>query len=169
MPTVTGRWQDEFMAEIALREVRDEDLDGIFEQMRDPEGVWMAAFTAKDPDDRAHFDAHMAQVRAAPGVTMRAITQDGQLVGHVAIFDSDGDLEVTYAVDRAAWGQGLASRALALLLQEVQARPVHARAASDNLGSLRVLEKAGFRIIGTNRDFAQARKTEIEETILRLD
>ena len=35
------------MAEIALREVRDEDLDGIFEQMRDPEGVWMAAFTGR--------------------------------------------------------------------------------------------------------------------------
>jgi RimJ/RimL family protein N-acetyltransferase len=157
------------MAEIALREVRDEDLDGIFEQMRDPEGVWMAAFTAKDPDDRAHFDAHMARVRAAPGVTMRAITRDGQLVGHVAAFDQDGDLEVTYGVDRAAWGHGVASRALALLLQEVQDRPVYARAASDNLGSLRVLEKAGFAIIGTNRDFAQARKAEIEETILRLD
>jgi RimJ/RimL family protein N-acetyltransferase len=157
------------MAEIALREVRDEDLDGIFEQMRNPEGVWMAAFTAKDPDDRAHFDAHMARVRAAPGVTMRAITRDGQLVGHVAAFDQDGDLEVTYGVDRSAWGHGVASRALALLLQEVRTRPVHARAASDNLGSLRVLEKAGFRIIGTNRDFAQARKAEIEETILRLD
>jgi RimJ/RimL family protein N-acetyltransferase len=157
------------MAEIALREVRDEDLDGIFEQMRDPEGVWMAAFTAEDPDDRAYFDGHMARVRAAPDVTMRAVTRDGQLVGHVAAFDRDGELEVTYAVDRAAWGQGVASQALALLLREVTARPVHARAASDNLGSLRVLEKAGFRIIGTNRDFAQARKTEIEETILRLD
>jgi RimJ/RimL family protein N-acetyltransferase len=157
------------MAEIALREVRDEDLDGIFEQMRDPEGVWMAAFTAEDPDDRAYFDAHMARVRVAPDVTMRAVTRDGQLVGHVAAFDRDGELEVTYAVDRAAWGQGVASQALALLLREVTARPVHARAASDNLGSLRVLEKAGFRIIGTNRDFAQARKTEIEETILRLD
>ena len=63
------------MAEIALREVRDEDLDGIFEQMRDPEGVWMAAFTAEDPDDRAHFEAHMARVRAAPGVTLRAKVQ----------------------------------------------------------------------------------------------
>ena len=157
------------MAEITLREVRDEDLDGIFEQMRDPEGVWMAAFTAEDPDDRAHFDAHIARVRGAPDVTMRAVTRDGRLVGHVAAFDRDGELEVTYAVDRAAWGQGVASQALALLLREVTARPVHARAASDNLGSLRVLEKAGFRIIGTNRDFAQARKTEIEETVLRLD
>jgi RimJ/RimL family protein N-acetyltransferase len=76
---------------------------------------------------------------------------------------------VTYAVDREVWGQGVASQALRLLLEEVTARPVSARAASDNLGSLRVLEKAGFRIIGTNRDFAQARKAEIEETILRLD
>jgi RimJ/RimL family protein N-acetyltransferase len=157
------------MAEITLREIRDEDLDGMFEQMRDPEGVWMAAFTAEDPDDREHFDTHMARVRAAPDVTMRAITRDGQLVGHVASFERDGDLEVTYAVDRAAWGQGVASQALRLLLDEVTARPVHARAASDNLGSLRVLEKAGFRIIGTNRDFAQARQAEIEETILRLD
>src|ERR1700727_3961883 len=121
------------MAEIALREVRDEDLDGIFEQMRDPEGVWMAAFTAKDPDDRAHFDAHMARVRADPGVTMRAIARDGQLVGHVASFDRDGELEVTYAVDRDAWGQGVASQPLRLLLGEVTARPVNARAASDNL------------------------------------
>jgi RimJ/RimL family protein N-acetyltransferase len=157
------------MTTVALREVRDEDLDGIFGQMRDPDAVWMAAFTAEDPDDRAHFDAHMTRVRAAPDVTMRAIIHDGQLVGHVATFDRDGDLEVTYAVDRGAWGQGVASRALVLLLEEVKERPVHARAASDNLGSLRVLEKAGFRIIGTNRDFAQARQAEIEETVLRLD
>jgi hypothetical protein len=44
-----------------------------------------------------------------------------------------------------------------------------ARAASDNVGSLRVLEKAGFRRVGVNRDFAPGRGEEIEETILRLD
>ena len=157
------------MTVIALREVRDEDLDTLFEQMRDPEGVWMAAFTAEDPDDRAHFDFHMARVRNAPDVTMRAITRDGQLVGHVASFDRDGEQEVTYCVDRAVWGQGVASQALMLLLEEVTIRPLHARAASDNLRSLRVLQKAGFRVTGTNRDFARARKAEIEETLLRLD
>ena len=41
--------------------------------------------------------------------------------------------------------------------------------AWDNLRSLRVLEKAGFRRIGVNRDFASGRGEEIEETILRLD
>jgi RimJ/RimL family protein N-acetyltransferase len=81
----------------------------------------------------------------------------------------DGQAEVTYWVDRAAWGRGIASRALALLLEEVPTRPLRARAASDNAGSLRVLEKAGFRIIGTEVAFARARGAEIEETILRLD
>jgi RimJ/RimL family protein N-acetyltransferase len=30
---------------IALRPVADADLDALFDQMRDPESVWMAAFT----------------------------------------------------------------------------------------------------------------------------
>lgn len=36
-------------------------------------------------------------------------------------------------------------------------------------GDTRVLEKAGFRRIGVNRDFARGRGEEIEETILRFD
>jgi RimJ/RimL family protein N-acetyltransferase len=159
------------MTEVTLRDVEDGDLDALFDQMRDPEGVWMAAFTAKNPDDRAHFDAHMARVRAAPDVTMRTVVLDGRAVGHVAAFPGEdvGGLEVTYVVDRAVWGQGVASRALALLLDEVTDRPLYARAASDNLASLRVLEKTGFRVIGTERSFAQARQAEIEETVMRLD
>src|ERR1700753_276326 len=136
------------MGEVTLRGVEDGDLDGLFEYRRDPEGVWMAAFTAKNPDDRAQFDAHMARVRAAPDVTMRTILLDGQMVGHVASFlgEDVGGREVTYVVDRAVWGQGVASRALALLLSEVPDRPVYARAATDNAGSMRVLAKAGFKV-----------------------
>ena len=40
------------MAEVALRLIDDADLDALFDQMRDPESVRMAAFTAEDPDDR---------------------------------------------------------------------------------------------------------------------
>ncbi len=156
------------MAEVALRPVEDGDLDGLFAQMRDPESVRMAAFTAEDPDDRAAFDAHMAKVRAAHDVTMRAVTRDGRLVGSIAAFVVDGDAEVTYWIDRPVWGQGVASRALALLLAEYETRPLHARAASDNLGSLRVLRKAGFTVVGTEISYAPARGAEIEETILRL-
>jgi RimJ/RimL family protein N-acetyltransferase len=157
------------MSVVALRPVEDGDLDALFDQMRDPESVRMAAFTADDPDDRDAFDAHMARVRNSPGITMRAVTCDGRLVGSVASFVMDGQTEVTYWIDRAAWGQGIATRALALLLDLVPVRPVHARAASDNTGSLHVLQKSGFNIVGTETSFAAGRKDEIEETLLRLD
>jgi RimJ/RimL family protein N-acetyltransferase len=154
---------------VALRPVEDADLDTLFEQMRDPEGVWMAAFTPEDPGDRNAFDAHMAVVRRAPDVTMRAVTCDGRLAGSIASFDAEGQTEVTYWIGRALWGRGIATRALALLLELVPTRPLYARAASDNAGSLRVLQKSGFTAVGTERSFAPGRNEEIEETILRLD
>ena len=156
------------MPVVALRPVEDADLDTLFDQKRDPEAVRMAAFTAGDPDDRAAFDAHMARLRSSPSITLRAVTSDGTLVGSIASFVSGGETEITYWIDRPAWGRGTASRALALFLGQVPVRPLHARAASDNAASLRVLQKAGFEIIGTEKSFAQARNEEIEETILRL-
>ncbi len=157
------------MSVIALRPVADADLDALFEQMREPESVRMAAFTAQDPDDRAAFDAHMARVLSTPGITHRAVTCDGRLAGSIAAFVIEGETEVTYWIDRAAWGRGIASRALELLLEEVPVRPLYARAASDNAASLRVLEKAGFQAIGTENSFAPGRNENIEETILRRD
>jgi len=154
---------------VVLRPVEDSDLDALFDQMREPESVWMAAFTAADPEDRSAFDAHMAMVRSSPEITMRAVIRDGQLVGHVASFVSDGQQEVTYWIDRSAWGAGIATQALGLLLDLVRGRPIYARVATDNAGSMRVLQKSGFAIVGTETSFAPARQRDIEETILRLD
>ena len=157
------------MPDVALRPVEDGDLDALFEQQRDPEAVRMAAFTAQDPSDRSAFDAHMARVRTAPDITHRAVTFDGEVVGSIASFPIEGQTEITYWIDRAAWGRGIATRAVALLLDLVPDRPLYARAASDNTGSLRVLRKAGFTDIGTEISYATGRNADIEETILRLD
>lgn len=154
--------------DVTLRPVEEADLDVVFEFMRDPVAVHMAAFTAEDPDDRAAFDAHWRKVLARDDVTNRVIVADGRVVGTIASFVVEGDTEVTYWVDRAFWGQGVAGRALALLLEEVTVRPLHARAASDNTGSLKVLLRAGFEVVGTDTGHAAARGGEIEETVLRL-
>lgn len=156
------------MAGVELRPIDDTDLDALFDQMRDPVSVQMAAFTVEDPNDREAFDAHMSRVRTSPDVNLRAVVRDGRLVGSIASFVMEGDTEVTYWIDRSVWGQGIASRALALLLDTVSMRPVYARAASDNVGSLKVLQRAGFKVIGTEKSYAIARNTEIEETVLRL-
>ncbi|MFD5826184.1 GNAT family N-acetyltransferase [Lentzea sp. NPDC060358] len=154
--------------DVALRPVRESDFDVLFEFMRDPESVRMAAFTAQDPDDREAFDAHLRRNIAREDTTNRVIVGDGRVVGQIAAFVVEGDTEVTYWVDRAVWGQGVAGRALALLLQEVPVRPIHGRAASDNAASLRVLTRAGFQVVGTDTGHAAARGAEIEETVLRL-
>ena len=95
------------MAVVGLRPVEDGDLDVLFEQMRDPEGVRMAAFTPEDPDDRNASDAHMARVRSPPDIIFRAVTCDGRLAGSIAGFPAGGQTEVTYWIDRAAWGKGI--------------------------------------------------------------
>jgi RimJ/RimL family protein N-acetyltransferase len=156
------------MGIVALRFVMESDLDAIFEQMRDPVSVQMAAFTAEDPNDRKAFDSHMQRVLSSPDVTHRVITSDGRFVGTIACFVLDGVTEVTYWIDRQSWGQGLASCALELILQEVSVRPIRARVASDNIGSLRVLQKSGFRTLDTEVSYAPARGAEIEEKLLEL-
>jgi len=157
------------MPVIALRPLTDADVEPLFQMMRDPEAVQMAAFVARDPDDREAFDAHLARVRTDPEVTNRVITRDGEVVGSIGSFVMEGDIEITYWIDRSFWGRGIATEALALFLRTVETRrPLHARAASDNTGSLRVLRKAGFNPTGTDVGYANARQSEIEETILAL-
>jgi RimJ/RimL family protein N-acetyltransferase len=153
---------------VSLRPLEDADLDVIFEQMKDPEAVRMAAFTADDPADRRAFLDHMARLRDDPNVIHRVIDADGRVAGTIGSFKIDDDREVTYWIDRRLWGRGIATAALQTLLATITERPVFARAASDNAGSLRVLEKVGFRRIGVDHGFAPARGEVIEETILRL-
>lgn len=157
------------MTDIKLRAVTDDDLDTIFDQMRDPVAVRMAAFTADDPDDRAEFDAHLRRLRTTPTIRLRAISADGVLAGTIASFEVNGDTEITYWLGRSFWGRGIATAAVGLFLETLPVRPVLARAASDNAGSLAVLRRSGFRTLGTEIAYANQRGEEIEETLLRLD
>jgi RimJ/RimL family protein N-acetyltransferase len=154
---------------VSLRPLEDGDLESIYQQVTDPESIRMAAFTAENQTDRAAFLSRTSRLRADPSVSHRVIDVDGAVAGTIGFFRIDDQPEVTYWVGRTYWGRGIASAALQILLAETAERPIYARAASDNIGSLRVLEKAGFRRVGVDRGFAPGRGEEIEETILRLD
>jgi RimJ/RimL family protein N-acetyltransferase len=156
------------ISEIQLREVIDDDLPIFFEQQLDPAANYMAAFTAKDPTDREAFMAHWARILGDEANINRTILYNGQVAGHVASFEQFGEREVTYWIGKAYWGRGIATDALAELLEEVKIRPVYARAVKDNIASLRVLEKCGFAIVGEDKGFANARGEEVEEYILLL-
>jgi RimJ/RimL family protein N-acetyltransferase len=154
---------------VSLRPLEDRDLETLYQQWTDPESIRMAAFTAENQTDHRAFLERTARLRADTSVSHRVIDVDGAAAGTIGSFRIDNQLEVTYWVDRAHWGKGIASAALGILLAETAERPVYARAASDNVGSLRILEKAGFRRVGVDRGFAAGRGEEIEETIMRLD
>ncbi|MBK3567624.1 GNAT family N-acetyltransferase [Streptomyces sp. MBT62] len=154
--------------EVALRPVHDSDLPVFFRQTNDPESLRMAAFTHKDPADRDAFDAHWRRIRAQADVLNRTVLVDGDVVGSAAVYGEPGEREVTYWIDRAYWGKGIATAALRDLLAEVPERPLHARVAADNAGSRRVLEKCGFVVTGHDRGFANARGEEIDELLLTL-
>ena len=138
-------------SEILLRAVTDSDLPIFFEQQLDKDANFMAAFTAKDPTDRAAFMAHWAKILADPGITIRTILVDGQVAGHVLVYGLFGEPEVSYWIGKAFWGKGVASQALAQFLDILTVRPLYARVAKDNLASLRVLEKCGFTISGEDK------------------
>ncbi len=154
---------------VTLRATRVGDLDALFAFGQHEEAVRMAAFTAPDPTDRAAFDAHWQRLIGDPAIDARTIRADGAIVGSVARwFDADAP-EITYWIDPARWGEGIATRAMRLFLDALRERPVRARVAADNAGSIAVLEKLGFRRVGVERSFANARETEIDEYVYRLD
>ena len=154
---------------VRLRDATTDDVSTFFEHQLDPEARRMAAFTSKDPSDRDAFMAHWAKILGDDGVIMRTILFDEQVVGHVAEFERDGIPEVTYWIAKEFWGKGIATQALSALLRDVKVRPLYARVAKDNVGSLRVSEKCGFTKSGQERTFANARGEEIDEVIMKLD
>ena len=153
---------------ITLRPVQPEDLEVFYLNNKNPEAVWMAAFTAKDPADREAFDAHWARIMTSETVIIRTIESGGEVAGSVLKYEMEGEAELSYWIGRVFWGKGIATAALKLFIEELEIRPLHARAAADNLASIRVLEKCGFTRTGTDRYFANARGEEIEEVIYIL-
>ncbi|MGW0843716.1 GNAT family N-acetyltransferase [Streptomyces sp. NPDC002787] len=155
-------------AGISLREVRDSDLPFFWRHFSDPEAQRIAAFTGAYHYDRALFDSHWAKLRADSEVLNRTVVADGEAVGCIAVFGPPDEREVTYWIDRAHWGRGVATAALTALTDLVPTRPLYAYAAADNTGSIRVLEKCGFVVTGHDRGFALARDAEIDEVALIL-
>lgn len=59
--------------------------------------------------------------------------------------------------------------AVQLFLKEVSDRPIYSPATLDNIGSIRVLEKAGFSIDAYNNGFADAWGMVIDEVVIKLE
>jgi len=155
--------------EIKLRPTKVADLDILYQFQIDDEACHLAAFTSKESADKDAYLAKYTRLLNDPTVNNQTIFADTVIAGSIAKFVMEDDAEITYWIDKAFWGKGVATTALKDFLKIETTRPIFGRVAFDNTGSQKVLEKCGFLKIGSDKGFANARQTEIEEFIYRLD
>lgn len=146
-----------------LRDVIESDLPILFEHQRDPVANRMAAFPARDWDA---FVAHWrGRVLADPSAYKKTILIGDDVAGNIGSWNQDDKRLVGYWIGRAYWGRGIATAALAEFLAHDTTRPLHAFVAALNVGSIRVLEKCGFRRVGEGH----IEEDGVEEYLFRLD
>lgn len=154
---------------LELKKTIKEDLETLFVFQTDEEGIQMAAFTAEDPSDKKAYLKKWSKIVTNKKIAMQTIRLDNRIIGSVIHFDMMDEANVSYWIDRQHWGKGYATEGLKQFIDLTPRRPLFAQVAFDNIGSQRVLEKAGFKMTGREVGFANARKQEIEEFVYRLD
>lgn len=156
------------MAHIELRDLDDDDLDAVFGMLSDPAAIELVAFTAEHPADRDAFDAWIARERDSREVRYAVVTENGGFAGTAAAFTVDGDREVSVWIARHAWGRGVATAAVQLLVSREAERPLFARVAAQNAAAVAVLLHAGFTEVSRASLFAPGVGREVEEVVFAL-
>ena len=150
---------------IHIRDVTESDLPILYEQQLDPEATAMATFPSRDHDA---FMAHWKKIMAYENNLIKTISYAGEVAGYILSWEMEGEREVGYWLGKAYWGKGIATQALTEYISIVKTRPLMAHVARHNIGSRRVLEKCGFKVIGEDK-YTNPAGVEVEEFILRLD
>lgn len=150
--------------DVSLREVRVSDLPTLFQQQLDPEATHMAAFPSRDRDA---FMAHWQRIMANPACAVRVILSGANVAGQIGAWSDGGDRLVGYWIGREFWGRGVATAALRQFLREETVRPLKAHVVKHNVGSIRVLQKAGFAQVGEEA-FDLPNGTKLEELIFKV-
>ena len=159
---------DDLSGKLSLRPLREDDLPVMFEIQLDEEAQHQAAFVGATARDRDAYLKRWREFLKDDTIGTKVIELDGEIVGSVGTFPIEGDIELTYWIRKDVWGRGVATAAVAALLDEVKTRPLHARVVEDNAGSIRVLERNGFVRIGSEDSFAEGRQATVTELIYVL-
>jgi RimJ/RimL family protein N-acetyltransferase len=133
---------------VALRPVETDDIPIFFVHQLDPEATKLAAFPSRGRE--AYFNHWTENILGNPTAVNRTILVGDQVAGYLGAWTdaASNDRLICYWTGREFWGRGIASAALLQFLRFESTRPLSAYVFKHNLGSIRVLEKAGFARIG---------------------
>ena len=141
---------------LTLREYAEDDFAGVHAYAQDPETVRFMTWGPNTPQQTRDFIREaIAQQQVEPRVNyhlVAALRESGQIIGGCGIHIRQPEhrgAEIGYCFNRAFWGQGYATEAMAELLrfgfEDLQMHRIYARCDPLNLGSERVMQKNGLR------------------------
>ncbi|SDM22907.1 Protein N-acetyltransferase, RimJ/RimL family [Halogranum gelatinilyticum] len=143
---------------VELRTVESDDLAFVQEHINDPE-VWGTLGSAA-PKNHKDEEQWLDSLTDDDGRVVLLICDDGEPVGQMGLHLNEtwGVGELGYWVAPDAWGNGYCTAAVRLIsryaFEERRLHKVVAEAYGHNVGSQRVLEKAGFTQEGVHREEA---------------
>ena len=157
---------DPGFGEVRIRDVLPSDVAVFYAHQNDPAAIRMAAFRPRAQKD---FLEQWKRILANPDVVKKTIVHNRRIAGNLVGFEQSGKSLIGYWLGREHWGNGIATRALGQFLRVVHKRPVYAFVAKRNAGSLRVLQKCGFRILSEGIGAPDENGKPVEELALVLD
>ena len=147
---------------LTLRRLRALDAADIFEYASDPEVARYTLWDAHRTQEQSRLFLNIALEQyliGEPSTWGVVLKQSGRLIGTCGFAlasESDSRVEIGYALGRAHWGQGLMTEALRevirFCIELMGINRVEARCNEHNIGSWRVMEKAGMLHEGTLRE-----------------
>ncbi|WP_433088722.1 GNAT family N-acetyltransferase [Dactylosporangium sp. CA-052675] len=138
------------MSEVLLRDLVEADLEVLYEQQREEEAVRRAQFPARD---REPFMTHWrTKVLADSANHVQIVVAGGAVAGSVMAWWRDDRRFIGYWLGQRFWGRGIGTAALRLFLRRERIRPLFADTFAGNTASVKLLQRCGFRQVGTEHE-----------------
>lgn len=145
---------------VSLRLARRDDAGSLFDYQHMPQSQQYVSRTVTSLVDAQRL---LEERMTDESSLLYVIEHDGQVVGDIGgrfsrpesltVEPEAWDFYLGYSIHPHLWGRGLASSAVALLVpllhDQLGVRRIVAKTFADNVASLRVLTKQGFRLEGT--------------------
>lgn len=146
---------------LVLRRIEPADVDDVFAYASDPEvAAWTTWEAYRSLDDSHEFIVRVQSWYSDGfgGPWGLELKTTGQLIGTcgLALTPHHSRAELGYALSRHWWGQGLTTEAVIEAIRygfdDLGLNRIEARCIPANIGSARVMEKAGMTYEGTLRE-----------------
>lgn len=155
------------MNEIRLRDAEATDLETLYEFEQDADAARQVNFPIRS---RERFMTHWRdKILAVPDCIAKTVLVDDEIAGSALSWNADGEQMIGYWFGRKFWGRGIGTAAVRAFVADIEHRPLYADPSLANPGSVRLLEKCGFKRVGIVMAPNHYGEGEIEHVMLKLD